>query len=378
MQNEIAKKLSREVNYGIRLWMQFFRLALCALAVPAAARDAAKVGKIPTDAEIIFASPLAGEKDATGSGIAEELYVSTAAGKDLTRITYSRYTHNHFDVSPDRTMIVANRLSKGDTDHDGKLTPRDFKELWIIDVARGAEHRIAEGMNAGFGGVAWSPDNRYVYFSAPSDDGFDIYRVPPNGGKPEVLTRNLNKLLGAPDIKKFVSDVGSSPDGEWLAMLWSEDLRAFRKNRTRIVLFKLDGSEARIVTDGGAITATPTGPFPNGDFDPDISQGNRFISFERSTNAAWTGADVMRVNWDGTNVIDLSKPGGMPERVSVDGIPSWSSSCKVIYTVWESDGKVYPEIVNWDGSDRHRVPLPGQGHHVQWIPGGGGPRSSGC
>lgn len=378
MHNEIVETLTRELNRRIRVRMLFFGLALRAFAVPATAQDATKVGKIPADAEIIFASPLAGEKDATGVGIAEELYVSTAAGKDLTRITYSRYTHNHFEVSPDRTMIVANRFSKGDTDHDGKLTPRDFKELWIIDVTRSTEHKIAEGMNAGVGGVAWSPDNKYVYFSAPSDDGFDIFRVSPNGGKPEVLTRNLSKMLGAPDIKKYVSDVGSSPDGQWLAMVWSEDLSAFRNKRTRVVLFKLDGTEARIVTDGGTITAMPTGPFPNGDFDPDISQGNRFISFERNTNAAWTGSGVMRVNWDGTNVIDLSKPDGVPKRVSVDGIPNWSTACKVIYSVWESDGNIYPEIVNWDGSDRHRVPLPGRGHHVQWIPSGGGPRSSAC
>jgi Tol biopolymer transport system component len=345
---------------------------LALAAVSAGAQDA-KVGRLPADAQIIFASKMAGDPDATGLGIADELYVATAKGKHVTRITYSRWSNNHFDVSPDRTMIVTNRMDRGDTAHEGSINPRDYKDLWIIDLVHGREYKIAPGLDAGIGGVAWSSDSKYVYFAARSDDGMDIYRVSPTpGDKPVVLTRNLNTLLGLPDTKKAVTDVGSSPDGKWLAMLYVADQSQGRKVNTRIVLFKLDGTEARILTDGGPIHQTPTGIWPNGDFDPDISPGDRYVAFERNTKADWSKADVFRVKWDGTGLLDLS----VPNNPNVNGIPSWSAGCRVIYSVWTKTGS-YAEIVNWDGTGRYHVPLPNGAHHVQWIPdGGGGERPS--
>jgi len=338
------------------------------LMVVSAAASAEKVGSMPADAQIIFASKMAGEPDATGLGIADELYVATAQGKDVTRITYSRWSNNHFEVSPDRRMIVTNRMDRGDTAHEGKINPRDYKDLWIIDLVHHHEYKLADGLDAGRGGVAWSNDSKYVYFVAPSDDGFDVYRISPKpGDKPVVLTRNLNKMLGQPDIKKMVSDVGSSPDGKWLAMTYNPDAAQNRKTSRRIVLFKVDGTKARIISDGGPLHGTPTGIWPNGDFDPDISPDNKFVAFERATKTDWSTADIIRVNFDGTNLRDLSIAG----NPNINGIPSWSASCRIVYSVWTKSGS-YVEIVNWDGTGRYQVPLPAGAHHVQWIPDGGG------
>jgi len=353
-----------------------FGIALALIATPAAAQDV-KVGNMPADAQIIFASKMAGEPDATGLGIADELYVGTAQGKDVTRITYSRWSNNHFEVSPDRTMIATNRMDRGDTAHEGRINPRDYKDLWIIDLAHHREYKIADGLDAGLGGVAWSNDSKFVYFAAASNDGLDIYKVSTvPGDKPVVLTRNLNKLLGLPDTKKVVTDVGSSPDGKWLAMLYVSDIALRRKANTRIVLFKSDGTEARILTDGGPLRGTPTGIWPNGDFDPDISPDNKYVAFERATKTDWSAADIVRVKWDGSDVLDVS----VPNNPNINGIPSWSAACRIIYSVWTKDGSC-AEITNWDGTGRYRISgLPNDAHHVQWLPDGDGgePHSSAC
>jgi hypothetical protein len=75
----------------------------------------------------------------------------------------------------------------------------------------------------------------------------------------------------------------------------------------------------------------------------------------------------MRVKWDGTDILDVS----VPHNQNINGIPSWSASCKIIYSVWTKTGS-YLEVVNWNGTGRYRVPLRNGAHHVQWIPNGGG------
>ena len=338
----------------------------------AAAGTAAKVDPVPGDAELLFASSMAGEKDAWGFP-ARELYVSRSDGTGLTRITHSRYSHNHFAISPDRKLIFTNRYSRGDTHRDGRLDYRDFKELWLIDLAGRTERRVLEGIDGGWGGVGWSPDGRFVYYTIRTVRGGDVQRWPIAGGTPEVVTTNINELLRMPGEQRWVSDLDVSPDGQWLALLYSNGNREDPNNRrkVRVVLYRIDGSEARFLTDGGDLPPGQYGMWPAGDFDPDFSPDGKSVSFMRATKRGMlktknvSTADVMSIKLDGTGLTLLSRE----NNPNQNGISSWGGrQCRVAYAVWNDEEPTYLETVNPDGSGRIGVRFPGEVSHVQWIP----------
>jgi len=341
------------------------------LSATPSATPSAQVTGIPPDAEIIFASSMAGKKDPWGFP-ARELYASRADGSHLTQITHAGFSHNHFEVSPDRRWIFTNRYSRGDTTGDGKIDYRDFKELWLIDLKTRTERRVLEGVDGGYGGVAWSPDSRFVYFSIRQGKSSNIQRWPIAGGPMVSITDNINSLLKMPGPDHWVSDVDASPDGKWLAMLYSNGFREDPTNvrKTRIVLYKLDRSEARFVTDGGPMAAGQYGTWPAGDFDPDFSSDGKAISFQRATSTRMmkkgnSTSDMMRQNLDGTGLTLLSPRNNQDQA----GISSYGGPrCQVVWSVWRDDEPSHIEIANQDGSDRKEIRFKGEVSHVQWIP----------
>jgi Tol biopolymer transport system component len=345
-----------------------------ALGGGAAAQEARKPSPIPADARIIFASDRDHETDEWGLG-SNALYVADLAGH-VTRITHARYFHNHFTVSPDRRYIATNRYSRGDTNKDGKYFPlNDYKELWVVDTVAGTERRLVPEIDAGWGGLAWSPDGRWIYFSSPSGQGkgMDLRRVEVATGKVETLTANLLKLLGVEGERKFVSDVSASPDGQSVVFLYTgPEMLASGQSKTRIAVMKLDGSEAHIVTDGGPLPAGKRGVWSTGDFDPEFSPDSGRITFARVTDRGMVSQtlstfDIMTVKVDGTDLKDISPiTGGAAEF-----IPSWGDDGRIVFTRLAPAEKVFAPVV-YDPATGARTPISiaGEGSHVQWIPSG--------
>lgn len=347
--------------------------AVLASTLSGAAEPAPKVGALPPGADLLFASSMAGEKDPWGFP-ARELYVSRADGTGLTRITYSRLSHNHFGASPDRRWIFTNRYSRGDTNGDGRLDYRDFKELWLIDLKTRTERRVLEGIDGGWGGVGWAPDSRTVYFAVRDGGSGQIMKWDIDGGPPVMVTHHINRLLGMPGDVSSVSDLDVSPDGKWLAMLYSNgdrnDPQVQKARKTRVILYKLDGTYARFVTDGGPMKAGLYGMWPAGDFDPDFSPDGKSISFMRATDVAMlkrnvSSSDIMAQNLDRTGLRRLSVEGNRNQN----GISSWGGpECRVAYAVWSDDEPAYLETVKPDGTDRRQLRFKGEVSHVQWLP----------
>ncbi len=335
----------------------------------AAALAGGKVGAMPPDAEIVFASSMAGEKDAGGFP-AREVYVSKADGSKLTRITWSRQSANHFAISPDRRWLFSNRYSRGDTSGDGRIDYRDFKELWLVDLKNLTEKKVLEGVDGGWGGVAWSPDSKYVYFATRENGSGVLNRWPIAGGPMERITKDINRQLGMPGDTYAVSDLDVSPDGQWIAALYSNGTREETNRKTRVILMRADGTQARFVTDGGPMKPGIYGMWPAGDFDPDFSPDGKAISFMRATDRAMlkrnvSSSDIMTQNLDGSGLKVVS----IPDNKNQNGISSWGGPwCKVIYAVWSDAEPAYLEYANPDGSDRKQLRFKGEASHVQWIP----------
>lgn len=342
-------------------------------AAQAADEGVAPASPIPADAQIVFVSTRDGEKDHWGLG-SNALYVANLAGR-ATRITHSKFFHNHFVVAPNRRLIATNRYSRGDTNKDGKYFPlNDYKELWIVDTVTGKERRIIPDIDAGWGGLSWSPDSKWVYFSSPTEGrGMDIRRVNVETEAVQVLTGDLLQKLGLPDGKKFVSDVGASQDGKWIVFLFTgPDMLASGKSKTRIAILKLDGSEARIVTDGGPLPPGRRGDWSVGDFDPEFSPDSKAISFARVSDRAMTTArlsvfDVWTINTDGTGLKAVSPLEGN----AAEYIPGWGDNGKIIFTRLDPVAQTMAPVV-YDPKTGVRTPISigGEGGHVQWIPSG--------
>ena len=358
---------------------------LAGLTLAADGQDTRPPRPIPADAQIIFASDRDHELDKWGMP-ANELYVATIDGV-VTRITYDKLSDNHFEVSPNRRYVAVNRFSRGPADknaqHGALSLPnasayfplRDWKELWIVDTVQGTERRVVPQIDAGYGGLAWSPDSKWVYFATPSVTGkMDIVRVNIDTQRVEVVTRNLARLLGyGPDKKVWVSDVDLSQDGERLAFVVSGPDVNEGKDKPKIGTMKVDGSEAHMVTDGGPLAAGKRGVWPIGDFDPDMSPDGTRVAFERTTDVGFvtpslTTFDIVVADMDGAHVKDISPP----DNHASEFIPSWGpdDEGKIVFTRLDPKVGMGPVVYDPQTGTRTLIPIGGNGTHVQWIPSG--------
>jgi serine/threonine protein kinase len=67
--------------------------------------------------------------------------------------------------------------------------------------------------------AAWSPDDKWMYFSANTGNGSHIWRQRYPGGEPEQVTFGVTEEEGisfAPDGKSFVTSIGGSQSTVWL------------------------------------------------------------------------------------------------------------------------------------------------------------------
>lgn len=349
--------------------MKYLLVTLCmTLPLTAQKTKVDSLRPIPKEAELIVASPQAGEKSDTEKGWpSNELYVADAAGGHLTRITYHRKLYNHFAVSPDRKMIAAGRYTGDDTNKNGALDGMDKKIVYVIDLEHKEEWPLLPPQyEGGWGGIDWTPDGEYIITAVVVNGKIDIYRIHPDGTGMENLTKNLHKLLGLEQPPRFVSDVSVSFDGKWIVFLCGTAAGA----PNRIAMARIDGTAARFVSDGGGREAKSAGGmWPPGDYDPEFSPDDRSVCFQRVTGAALVGlsstSDVMRIGIDGTDLRRLSVAGNK----AVHGICDWSADNRIVFSEWNRAEKFMgPILVNADGTNYHRIQKLADCSHVRWIP----------
>ncbi|MGH7689240.1 MAG: S41 family peptidase, partial [Gemmatimonadaceae bacterium] len=91
------------------------------------------------------------------------------------------------------------------------------QRLWLLDLATGQEKMLAENQVGGFSDVVWSPDSRWIAYSAPADNAFNqlwIYGVA--SGRSTVVTTE----------RYSSSSPAWSTDGKWLYFLSDRHLQS--------------------------------------------------------------------------------------------------------------------------------------------------------
>ena len=89
--------------------------------------------------------------------------------KRTTRLTHdTTYSVGDFTISPDGKTIGFRGISANRYERN-ILEQNDNADLYLLDVASGQIERITNNRDAAESAVSFSPDNRYVAFSAPDD-----------------------------------------------------------------------------------------------------------------------------------------------------------------------------------------------------------------
>lgn len=332
--------------------------------------DLPRLGVIPQEASIILAAPWAGEKTPPDPPI-NELFVIDDQGGNKTRITFNGKSYNHFAVAPGRKRIAAVRFDEGSNGQ----SPSDFrkkKTLWVIDLENKKEWPLFPEVDSGWGGVDWSPDGQWIYLSMFKDQASDIYRLHPDGTELTNITKGIELKLGKKRTGKWVSDTGASHDGNSIIFLytpWQGPRPGDFRKKTVIVSCGADGSNPKVLTDGGDLPEGQYGVWSAGDYDPEFSYDGKFFTFQRATNKAmnWgvTSHDIYLASTDGKVLRRLS-----PENnTAIHGISDWSEDGRILFTEWnKNDMFLGPVVVNADGSGYHRLEQARSGEKARWIP----------
>lgn len=137
-------------------------------------------------------------------------------------------------VSPDGKRIVFQ------SDRDG-----DF-DIYVMELASGETRQLTH--NTTLDRVpSWSPDGIWIIYSADvrSDGNLDLYRVPANGGEPELVYSDGNRS----------SHARYSPDGRFLVFTNGESGDA---TAWEIILLDLSTGETVRLTDNTVRDASPS------------------------------------------------------------------------------------------------------------------------
>jgi Tol biopolymer transport system component len=138
-------------------------------------------------------------RGAGGGG--SEVYIVNADGSGVHKMTTAIPSYCH-GWSPDGKWL-AFVAERGDKNFD----------LYRISAAGGTEQRLT--VDPGYDdGPDYSPDGKWIYFNSNRSDGWDIWRIPPDGAGPNdskaerVTHDELEDWFPHP-----------SPDGKWLVFL---------------------------------------------------------------------------------------------------------------------------------------------------------------
>ena len=120
---------------------------------------------------------------ASNRGGAPEIWMSDADGQDILQFTNLKsLAAGSLTWSPDSRNIAFDSRAKTP---EGQIRP----DVYIVDITERAPKKLNTGTPGAFQ-PSWSHDGKWIYFLGGSDDaaGERIYRVPREGGKPEVVT----------------------------------------------------------------------------------------------------------------------------------------------------------------------------------------------
>jgi dipeptidyl aminopeptidase/acylaminoacyl peptidase len=115
---------------------------------------------------------------------------------NVTRITDDGYVHGDVDFSPDGKYLSYARTFGTDMIIDQKLNHGGPRDVYIRPVAGGDPINLTANWDLDPGETRWSPDSRFIYFTAGIGGESHLFRVTVPAGKVEQVTKGARRLGG--------------------------------------------------------------------------------------------------------------------------------------------------------------------------------------
>jgi Tol biopolymer transport system component len=188
----------------------------------------------------------------TGEGIHMGIMTATESRSEERKVyvpaDVNGMAHRSF-LSPDRKSVLIVEMNASDW-LPCRVVPFDGSS---------AGHRVGPAP-AQCTDAAWSPDGKWMYFSANTGSGYHVWRQRYPDGTPEQVTSGATEEQGlsfAPDGKSFVTSVGESQSTLWLHDPSGERqitfegyayLPSFSSDQTQIYYLQRSRANARFVS----------------------------------------------------------------------------------------------------------------------------------
>lgn len=212
-----------------------------------------------------------------------QLWTMHADGSDQRRLLASGSFDFHPAWSHDGRSIVFQRRS-ATTGFD----------LWVLDVASGAERQLTSLPRNEVG--AWfSPDDEWVVFGGNNGTSPDVWRVPTTGGSPTVLTSGVCIAGTAPCVPAFDGQPSWTPDGR---VLFLSD----RSGGIAVWTMAADGTDAEPVIDLGSASAGMPSMAANGQRITFVSDVHDLGAGRNVYTVRADGRQLRRVTWTGDDL----------------------------------------------------------------------------
>jgi dipeptidyl aminopeptidase/acylaminoacyl peptidase len=121
----------------------------------------------------------------------------------VTRLTDDGHVYSDVGFSPDGRFLSYARSFGTDMIIDQKLNHGGPRDLYIRSVAGGEPINLTASWDLDPGAAQWSPDSRYLYFTAGIGGEWHLFRVPAAGGAVEQVTKGPRRLNGVTFDKAF-------------------------------------------------------------------------------------------------------------------------------------------------------------------------------
>jgi Tol biopolymer transport system component len=209
--------------------------------------------------------------------------------------------------------------------------------------------------------AAWSPDGKWMYFSADTSDGFHIWRQRFPGGSPEQVTFGPTEQEGlaiAPDGQSLITSVGLQRRGVWVHDA-SGERQISSEGNAFWPLFSADARKLLYRISRGA----STGQAPTELWITDLALGRTERLFP---GQLVTQYDVSRdghvvaavLEADGKSRLWLASLDGRSEGARIPfaegGAPRFASADEILFLAEEGDAR-YIFRIRKDGSGRARA-----------------------
>jgi len=135
-----------------------------------------------------------------------DLWTVTVDGR-LTRLTDDGYVYGNVDYSPDGRYLSYSRSLGTDMIIEKRLNHGGPQDLYVRPVAGGEPINLTASWDLDPGQTRWSPDSRFMYFTAGIGGETHLFRVTVPEGRVEQVTKGPRRLSGIAYDRSFTKIV---------------------------------------------------------------------------------------------------------------------------------------------------------------------------